>query len=189
MLPLGLYLGYMIFVDIFFFSHFLYNIQDNNIFKVFNFCFLMDEREEIIIKGQTPFIDKRGSIYNYYLTEPINWIGLITSIGKNIMRANHYHPEQEQKVLVVSGKYISVYKDLTFPNSQIKHNLVKAGDLVITPPNVAHTMIFLENTILINLVNGERKHENYGEHTKPYELVRQEEIHFYVSKYGDIPFA
>jgi nucleoside-diphosphate-sugar epimerase/SAM-dependent methyltransferase len=136
-------------------------------------------RDEIIIKGADPFKDARGSIENYYLPEPINWIGLIDTIvkgDKSSLRGNHYHPEQEQKVLVVSGSYLSVYKDLTKIDDPVKYHLVQAGDLVITPPNMAHTQLFLEDCVLLNLVSGERKHENYGKHTVYYELVKPEEI-------------
>lgn len=143
-----------------------------------------EKREETIIKGADPFVDARGRIDNYYLSEPVNWIGLIVSLGKGIMRANHYHPEQLQKVLVTSGSYISIFKDLSIPNAPIKHHLVQAGDLVITPPNIAHAQIFLEDTTLLNLVTGERKHENYGKHTIPYELIKKEEVEHYMKLYA-----
>lgn len=142
-------------------------------------------REEVVIKGSKAFKDERGSIFNYEFDEPINWIGLIkTTVEKaGVMRANHYHPEQTQRVLITSGRYISVYKDLKDENSEIKHHLIGPGDLVITPPNIAHTMIFLEDTVLLNLVTGEREHENYGKHTISYELVKPEEAEGYLSKY------
>lgn len=123
---------------------------------------------EIIIKGSKDFIDERGKISNYELSEPINWIGYIYS-KKNTLRSNHYHPQQEQKVLLISGRYISVSKKL--PDGVIETIVVNPGDLVITPPNIAHTMIFLEDSVLLNLVNGEREKENYGKHTIPYNLV------------------
>jgi len=140
------------------------------------------ERGETITKGVDPYVDGRGKIDNHILDEPINWVGTITSKA-GIMRANHYHPEQTQKVLVISGKYISVSKDLKVENSSIKHQLAQAGDLVITPPNVAHTMIFLEDSTIINLVTGERKHEDFGKHTIKFELVKPEEMQNYVSQY------
>ena len=62
-------------------------------------------------RGEKEFIDKRGKISNYELTEPINLIGYIESC-KGSMRANHYHPVQEQKVLLVKGQFISLYKSL-----------------------------------------------------------------------------
>lgn len=140
-----------------------------------------DEKKEIVVKGAKNFEDERGKISNYELPEKVNWIGLITS-KKGVIRANHYHPEQEQKVILISGKYESVYKDLAKPDSPIKHHTIYEGDLVITPPNVAHTMIFLEDSIIVNLVNGDREHEKFGQHTIPFELVRKEEVERYTSE-------
>lgn len=143
------------------------------------------ERGETVFKGENPFEDARGKILNYTLPESINLIGLITS-KKGCMRANHYHPVQEQKVLLVTGKYISVHKELLVPESQIKYHVVKAGDCVITPPMVAHTMIFLEDSTFLNLVNGNRDHDKYGQHTIPYQLVRPEEVSSYISKLEEL---
>ena len=50
--------------------------------------------------------------------------------------------------------------------------MIKEGDLSTIPPYVAHTMVFLEDSVFLNLVNGEREHENYGiTHTIPFKLV------------------
>ena len=122
------------------------------------------EREEYVIKSKNPFKDERGAIENYDLIFPVNMANIITSKAGSV-RANHYHPEQLQQVLVVSGRYISVYKDLSIPNSKIHSHLVKAGDLVVTPPMIAHTMIFLDDCIFVNLVPGNRDHDKFGQHT------------------------
>ena len=126
---------------------------------------------ECLQRGGKEYIDDRGKISNYELTEPINLIGYIESkVGT--VRANHYHPIQEQKCLLITGKYVSVTKDLSDENSVVETRLVNAGDLAIIKPNVAHTMVFLEDSIFLNLVRGEREHENYGiTHTHYYELV------------------
>ncbi|MBI2057052.1 hypothetical protein HYT91_02240 [Candidatus Pacearchaeota archaeon] len=141
------------------------------------------EKVEKIIKAVEPYIDARGKIENYHLPQKINLLATITS-KKGSMRANHYHPEQEQMCLVISGSYVSVYKDLTIPNSQIRHQIIKAGDLSIMPSNVAHTMIFLEDSVFLNLVNGERDHDKFGEHTIKYELVKPQEIDHYLHLYS-----
>jgi nucleoside-diphosphate-sugar epimerase len=126
---------------------------------------------EYIESGEKEFIDERGKISNYELTEPINLIGYIES-KKNTVRANHYHPIQEQKCLVIKGQFISVYKDLLDKDAIVQTHVVNAGDLVVTKPNVAHAMLFTEDTIFLNLVRGEREHKNYGiTHTIPHELV------------------
>jgi nucleoside-diphosphate-sugar epimerase len=129
---------------------------------------------EYLDKGGKEFIDSRGKILNYELTEPINLIGYIES-KKSTVRANHYHPIQEQKCLLVKGQYISVIKDLSTPNAPIETRVVNAGDIAIIKPNVAHAMVFTEDSIFLNLVRGEREHENYGvTHTLPYTLVDEE---------------
>ena len=56
--------------------------------------------------------DKRGKISNHELTEPINLIGLIDS-KKGTIRANHYHPQQEQKCLFTKGQIIEIFQDIT----------------------------------------------------------------------------
>lgn len=142
----------------------------------------LKERDELVIKGANPFEDDRGRIDNYDLPESVNLIGLISS-KKGTIRANHFHPVQEQKCILISGKYVSVYKDLLFPDSPVKHQLIQAGDLSIMPPMVAHTMIFLEDSVFVNLVNGNRDHDKFGEHTIKHELVPPEKIQEYLAKY------
>ena len=127
--------------------------------------------DEYVVKGSDNYIDSRGIISNYELSEPINLIGYIES-KKGTVRANHYHPIQEQKCLLIKGQYISVTRNLYNKNSVIETRIINEGDLAVIKPNVAHTMVFTKNSIFLNLVNGERKHENYGiTHTIPYELV------------------
>ena len=142
------------------------------------------ERDEYVIKSKNPFNDARGVIENYDLIFPVNMANIITSKAGSL-RANHYHPEQLQQVLVVSGKYISVYKDLTIQNAPIKSQIVQAGDLAVMPPMVAHTMIFLKDCIFINLVGGNRDHDKFGKHTVPYELVKPNEIGNYLEKFKE----
>ena len=134
-----------------------------------------DKNLEYTFGGAREFIDERGKISNFDLTEPINMIGYIES-KKGSMRANHYHPVQEQKCLLIKGQFISVYKDLLDEKSTKVTHVVNEGEMIITQPNVAHTMIFTKDTILLNLVRGEREHENYGiTHTIPYKFVDEEE--------------
>jgi len=161
----------------------------NKKLKSFNFEFLYDletsiseminkwtfEKQSIenekIIGGKDSFEDTRGLITNYYFDEPLNLVGYVSST-KGSVRGNHYHPIQTQKCLLISGSYISVTKDLNEENSVVETRYIKPGELSIIPPNIAHTMIFLEDSVLLNLVAGEREHQNYGiTHTIPYKLV------------------
>ncbi len=138
---------------------------------------------EYIKKGENEFIDERGKISNHELPEPINLVGYIDS-KKGTMRANHYHPIQEQKCLIIKGQVISVYKDLLKDKPQKITHVVNEGELIITKPNVAHAMIFSKDSIFLNLVRGERKHENYGiTHTRPYKLVDDKEKNLLINSY------
>ena len=142
-----------------------------------------DNNLEQTSKGVREFIDNRGKISNYDLPEPINMIGYIES-KKGTIRANHYHPVQEQKCLLIKGQFISIYKDLVDDKSTKVTHVVNEGEMIVTQPNVAHSMIFTEDTIFLNLVRGEREHENYGiTHTIPYKFVDEQEKDLLVSIY------
>ena len=53
---------------------------------------------------------------------------------------------------------------------------MNAGQLSIIKPNVAHTMVFTKDTTFLNLVRGERNHENYGiTHTIKHIFVDEKE--------------
>ncbi|MFL2889415.1 MAG: NAD-dependent epimerase/dehydratase family protein [Pelagibacteraceae bacterium] len=130
---------------------------------------------EYIKDGHDEFVDQRGKISNHELTEPINLIGLINS-KKGTTRANHYHPIQEQKCLFIKGQIIEVFKDMLNKNSPKITQVVNEGQLSIIKPNVAHTMVFSKDTIFLNLVRGERDHDNYGiTHTIKHVFVDEKE--------------
>jgi len=155
---------------------FIHNLEDSISEMIKNWSKKEQNIElEYKVKGDKEFVDKRGKISNYELTEPINLIGYIESV-KGSMRANHYHPIQEQKILLVKGQFISIYKNLFEKNAPKITHVINEGDSVVTKPNVAHTMVFTQDSIFLNLVRGERKHENYGiTHTLPYPLVSDKE--------------
>ncbi len=130
---------------------------------------------EHVRDGSDLFVDKRGKISNHELTEPINLIGLIDS-KKGTIRANHYHPQQEQKCLFTKGQIIEVFQDIVNPNSPKITQVVNEGQLSVIKPNVAHTMVFTKDTTFLNLVRGERDHDNYGiTHTIKHVIVDEKE--------------
>ena len=64
---------------------------------------------EYVKDGENEYVDQRGKISNHELTEPINLIGLIHS-KKGTMRANHYHPQQEQNVCSLAVKLLKFFR-------------------------------------------------------------------------------
>jgi nucleoside-diphosphate-sugar epimerase/quercetin dioxygenase-like cupin family protein len=130
---------------------------------------------EHVRDGDNEYVDVRGKISNHELTEPVNLIGLIDS-KKGTIRANHYHPQQEQKCLFTKGQIIEIFQDILNLNSPKITQVVNKGQLSIIKPNVAHTMVFTKDTTFLNLVRGEREHGNYGiTHTIKHVFVDEEE--------------
>ena len=177
-----------------------FSLSNEKILKTgFKFLYTLDESiKEMITKwskqnlikdlehvrnGNNEFIDERGKISNHELTEPINLIGLIDS-KKGTIRANHYHPQQEQKCLFTKGQIIEIFQDILNPNSPKITQVVNEGQLSIIKPNVAHTMVFTKDTTFLNLVRGERDHENYGiSHTIRHWFVDEKERDMLMSCY------
>ncbi|MDA7606793.1 NAD-dependent epimerase/dehydratase family protein, partial [Pelagibacteraceae bacterium] len=169
-----------------------FSLSNKKILKTgFKFLYNLDQNiQEMILKwskqnlikdlehvrdGDNEYIDSRGKISNHELTEPINLIGLIES-KKGTIRANHYHPQQEQKCLFTKGQIIEIFQDILNSNSPKITQVVNEGQLSIIKPNVAHTMVFTKDTTFLNLVRGEREHNNYGiTHTIKHVFVDQKE--------------
>ena len=155
---------------------FLYNLDQNikEMIQKWSKQNLIKDLEHVK-EGENIFIDERGSISNHELTEPINLIGMIKS-KKGTIRANHYHPQQEQKCLFTKGQIIEIFQDIVNPNSPKITQVVNEGQLSIIKPNVAHTMVFTKDTTFLNLVRGERDHEKYGiTHTIKHVFVDEKE--------------
>jgi len=177
-----------------------FSLSNEKVLKAgFKFLYALDESlKEMIFKwskqslikdlehvkdGENEFIDNRGKISNHELTEPINMIGLIDS-KKGTIRANHYHPQQEQKCLFTKGQIIEIFQDILNPNSPKITQVVNEGQLSIIKPNVAHTMVFSKDTTFLNLVRGEREHENYGvTHTIKHIFVDEKEKNLLLKYY------
>ena len=101
------------------------------------------------------FVDKRGTITNV-LEAPIEHVAFITS-RKGSVRGNHYHVFETQYVYVIRGAFIAYSKDVTDPQGPTGRLEVVAGELLVTPPNVAHRHVYLKDTWLLNMDTAPRK--------------------------------
>ena len=106
-------------------------------------------------------------------------IGLINS-KKGTIRANHYHPQQEQKCLFTKGQIIEVFQDILNPNSPKITQVVNEGQLSVIKPNVAHTMVFTKDTTFLNLQEVIENTKIMGLHIQLniYLLMKKKEIYF-----------
>ena len=113
--------------------------------------------------------DKRGSIIKV-MEGKITSVLVIPS-KKGAVRANHYHKKDTHYVYIVSGKMRYTAKDLSKKRARKQSVILKAGDLVYTPPMVAHAMEFLEDSVFLALTTELRDQKHYENDTTRIKLV------------------
>ena len=82
--------------------------------------------------------DQRGAIFSYIPKKPIyEWTHQFINKGK--VRGNHFHPEFDEYILIVSGSGMEVEKDIE-TSKENKIYLAK-GDCVYIPKNTYHVFL------------------------------------------------
>lgn len=113
-------------------------------------------------------VDSRGAITNIFEGR-IEHTALITS-KKGSVRANHYHREDHQYIYLVSGAYESHCVDTRNPaRKQVLK--VGPGDLVYTPPLIAHAQKFTEDSVFLALSTRQRESGKYESDTLAYQVI------------------
>ena len=114
------------------------------------------------------FVDARGEIINIF-EGTTGHVAYITS-RKGSVRANHYHKKDIQHMYLISGAYESHSLEVDNPsNKQVLY--AKAGDIVRTPPGVAHAQKFTEDSVFLSLTTREREEGKYEEDTIAYAVI------------------
>jgi len=112
--------------------------------------------------------DDRGEITNLF-EGPLGHVALITS-KKGTVRANHYHKKDHQYMYLVSGAYESHSYDLRHPEQkQVLH--IRPGDIVDTPPLVAHAQKFTEDSVFLAFSTRLREEGKYEDDTIACQVV------------------
>jgi quercetin dioxygenase-like cupin family protein len=113
-------------------------------------------------------VDPRGAITNLFEGR-IEHVALITS-RKGSVRANHYHREDHQYIYLVSGAYESHCLDVGNPeNRQVLK--VRPGDIVYTPPMIAHAQKFTEDSVFLAFSTRQREQGKYETDTIAYPVI------------------
>ena len=121
------------------------------------------------------FTDERGSITKILDDGQTSIKSVLMIVSKaGSVRANHYHKEDGHHVYMVSGKM--EYIEAPLVEGQPDHSRetraeLTAGDLVFSPPMVAHAMRFIEDTTWVVLALKSRSQENYEQDTVRVKLV------------------
>lgn len=125
-----------------------------------------------VIRNIRPsFIDGRGAI-TMVLDEniAIKSILLITCKAGSI-RANHYHKKDSHYAYMLSGKMEYTEKSLRGKNNKAKSTIIKAGDMVYTPPQAIHAMRFLKKSVFLALATRSRHQQDYEKDTIRVKLI------------------
>jgi quercetin dioxygenase-like cupin family protein len=112
--------------------------------------------------------DVRGMITNVFEGR-VEHVALITSKMGSV-RANHYHKEDHQYIYLVSGAYESHSCDVENPDKK-QVLLVKAGDLVDTPPLTAHAQKFTEDSVFLALSTRQRGEGKYESDSVAFQVI------------------
>ena len=112
-----------------------------------------------LIEIPQKFIDARGSIVNI-ADGALGDVAVITSKANSI-RANHTHKEDWHLSYLVEGEIKYFWEEGDKQNSLI----IRSGQLFYTPPQVAHKMLFLKDSLFIAVAALSRTQENYESDT------------------------
>ena len=110
------------------------------------------------------FVDDRGEIFKLLDDgkTSIKSVLLITC-RKGAVRANHYHKNDSHYVYMLKGSM--EYTEQPLDGKKREMVIVKKGDLVYTPPMMAHAMHFLEESSFLTLATESRHQDAYEEDT------------------------
>ena len=84
---------------------------------------------------------------------------------KDAIRGKHFHKEQEQYTLVLSGKIKVTAKNLKDVNSQLEVRELKKMDMVFFPPYMYHSIEAIEDTKCLIFTSKSRKNSGYEDDT------------------------
>ena len=102
--------------------------------------------------------DARGAIQP--LVERLMRSAQLIRSAKGAVRANHYHKTDWHYCYMVSGS-MEYFERPAGSKEAASRLLVKAGQLVFTPPLVEHAMKFLEDTVWLTLSRNPRDQDAY----------------------------
>lgn len=116
--------------------------------------------------------DDRGSLTEILDCEefPIKAILRITSKAGTV-RANHYHKKDSHYIYIEKGRAEYSERPADKPEAKLESVTMGPGDIVLTGPNVAHAVKFLEDTVFYAYTTEPRDQELYEKEIVRVKLV------------------
>ena len=125
--------------------------------------------QQPLVKLEKPFVDERGHIQP--LVERMMQSALVIHSKKGAVRANHYHKTDWHYSYVVSG-VMEYYHRPVGSDKPPELLVVKAGQMVFTPPMVEHAMKFPQDTVFLALSRNPRDQDAYEADVVRVEMVK-----------------
>jgi len=114
-------------------------------------------------------IEDRGNITRILDTdEPMHSILFITSKAGSV-RSNHYHKKDMHYCYIMKGK--AEWYEKPVEGGEMEKEILNAGDMVMTPPNIIHAVKFLEDTEFLTFSTQPRNQAHYEEDTIRIKLI------------------
>ena len=114
-----------------------------------------------VIRVKPAVADRRGTITDVLDGTRVECVTLVTS-KKGAVRGNHYHKKTTQYTYVLGGRFRLFTQRV---GRAVQSRVVKAGDLVVTPPLERHAFVALEDSLLIACAHGPRAGRSYESDT------------------------
>lgn len=118
-----------------------------------------------VIKIKPFHTDNRGTLS--YLSDGKIKINetLIMTCKKGAIRANHYHKHDTHYMYLIEGKYEYLTRDMRKKNAPLKKEVILPGQLVVSPPMVAHKVRYLKDSLVVVLTTEPRDQKSYEKDT------------------------
>jgi len=113
---------------------------------------------EPMVELEKPFVDVRGEIQP--LVDLMMKSAVLIKSKAGSLRANHYHLTDWHYCYVLEGS-IEYYHRPTGSEDDPECIVVKAGEMIFTPPMVDHGMKFPEDCTFLTLSRNPRDQESY----------------------------
>lgn len=111
-----------------------------------------------LVPLEKAFTDARGEIQP--LLERMLQSAMLIRSKKGAVRANHYHKTDWHYCYMISGA-MEYFERPTGSHEAPKLLVVKAGQMVFTPPMIDHAMRFTEDTLWVTLSRNPRDQTAY----------------------------
>lgn len=128
-----------------------------------------------IIHINPEFVDERG-----FISRVLDDAGVEIKSVLHIERkkgtegGNHYHKKDSHYIYVLSGKLKYIEKVMGNRGAKLETAYLGPGDMVLSPPMVAHTTEFIEDTVFLAFATEHRSQREYEADTVRLDFINDE---------------